>query len=363
MISKKCILAENHPNIFFKNLIKSNAVRIIVRTVRCLAMAMFVLMIAAVVSAQDKVEHVVLLSFDGLHADALDSPSDYGLTHFYRLLQGAAYTLNARSDQDFTLTLPNHVGMITSRQALGPQGYDVTIIEVAGKTVHQLKGQRVMSVFDVLKKHGYSSAMFASSVKFYLLADSFPINMVAITNHDDNKTISKAVAVLNAEQPPMFIFLCLAGLDDIGHQFGWDLAPGSRYRKELEAMDRRLGVIMVELQELMTRGKTVALIVTSDHGGIGRTHGDSNAYDNYRVPFAVWFPDGKFRGDLYELNIGRRHDPGQERTAGDAHPAPVTNLEAGNLALALFGLECIPQSTVGSDPLLLYRKSAKEENY
>ena len=77
------------------------------------------------ISQQPTYDHVILISVDGLRSDALLTEQAKSFKNFQRLLKGAN-TLNARTDCDFTTTLPNHTGMLTSRLVNGPQGHGYT---------------------------------------------------------------------------------------------------------------------------------------------------------------------------------------------------------------------------------------------
>lgn len=71
------------------------------------------------------IRHVVVVSVDGLRPEMLlpeMSSVHPGLT---RLARGP-HTLQARCDPDISITLPNHVDMITSRQVAGDHGHHWT---------------------------------------------------------------------------------------------------------------------------------------------------------------------------------------------------------------------------------------------
>ena len=71
----------------------------------------------------ERVEQVVIISFDGLRADALSNLSPTNLPTFNQVIQMGASTLNARADYDKTETLPNHATMLTGRGVIGNNGH------------------------------------------------------------------------------------------------------------------------------------------------------------------------------------------------------------------------------------------------
>ena len=64
--------------------------------------------------------------------------------------------------------------------------------------------------------------------------------------------------------------------------------------------------------------RRLVLVLTADHGGRGRLHGDTSDPANFTVPFLVVGPGVPARADLYALDPTRR-DPG---TATAIVPAP-----------------------------------------
>src|SRR5678815_2015335 len=113
--------------------------------------------------------NAVLVSVDGLRSDALIAVPASQLPGFTRL-QGGASTLNARTDPDFTVTLPNHTGMITSRLVRGEAGHGWVENEdpPAGATIGGEKGAYVAGIFDVAHDRGWRTALFSGKTKFSL---------------------------------------------------------------------------------------------------------------------------------------------------------------------------------------------------
>jgi uncharacterized radical SAM protein YgiQ len=327
------------------------------KRVRSLILAAVVLVTAS--SAWAGAKHVVLVSFDGLRPDAVSGLTDRELPNFYRLMREGAFTLNARTDVDMTVTLPNHTCMLTGRPVKGSDGHLVAINDYVGKTVQQFKGASVESVFDVIRREGCTSAMDASKDKFELFAKSFPIDEVQITQGDDTRTADQAVKQLGRKVPLAFIFVHFAGMDAVGHHSGWDVTPASDYMKRLRVMDRLLGRLMKAIEALNARGEPAVLVVTADHGGTGHNHGTANDQRNYAIPFMVWGAGVAQGKDLYALNQPGRADPREQQVAYGRPDQPIRNGDAANLSLRLLGLGCVPGSSIGCTPPLAVNVQGK----
>src|SRR3989338_7475933 len=118
-------------------------------------------------------KHVILISIDGLRPDALSALGPRQTPNFHRLILGGASTMNARTDPDFTTTLPNHFSIITGRPVRGAAGHQYETNEAASKNIHDIKGEFVKSVFDVAHEAGFSTAMLASKNKFAVFAVAY----------------------------------------------------------------------------------------------------------------------------------------------------------------------------------------------
>ena len=243
---------------------------------------------------------------------------------------------------------------------LGPAGHGWTENDdpPPGATLHGRKGAEVASAFDVAHAAGLRTGLFAGKTKFSLYEASYGAPRGPARRSLDEFAFRAAMAevtgdVLRAlrEQPRCLLLAHYADADLAGHAAGWDLTPGSRYLRALAQVDAELGRILDEIEASPRLRGRIALVVTTDHGGGAplRGHGQVHLWINYVVPFLVWSGDEAARGDLYELNPGRRREPGLSRPRpDDPLPPPVRNGDAGNLALDLLGLPPIPGSTLNA---------------
>lgn len=305
-------------------------------------------------------EYVVTVSVDGLGSSYLQSLVDAGkLPHFKQLQAESAGTTNARPDFNITVTLPNHTSMITSRRITEHEGHNWTsnTDPAKGVTIHSHKGAYVASVFDVAHDHGLKTGVWATKTKFSLFQVSYnDANGAPDTTDPDNGRNKVDSYVYNkssielmdsfmacmTNQPCNYAFVHFGECDAAGHGRGWGSEP---YNTALIMLDGQLGRIMnLIATDPMFKGKT-DLILTSDHGGAGKDHGDPTKLLNYTIPFYVWGA-GVTAGDLYALNTESRQMPGEGRPDYAAAPPPIRNAEVGNLALSLLGLPPIPGSMV-----------------
>ena len=298
-------------------------------------------------SEQPLAKHVVFLSLDGFRPDVIQLLGPARADAFYRMINEGASTLNARTDNDFTVTLPNHTCMITGYPVLGLNGHHVTENSMLPKLVHDYAGRRVGSVFQVLRDHHRQGAMLASKLKFNVFERSFPIDTVSLTDADDLKTLS-LFEKISRQHLPDFVFMHFAGTDHVGHQKGWDVSAGSDYMKEAVLLNQYLKRIMKAIEGNKQLKANTVLIVTADHGGQGKGHGDSTNPLDYTVPFMIWGKPVAKGVDLYKLNQVTRKDPLQRRVSYREEFQPIRNGDAANLALSLLGLPAVDGSTIGN---------------
>lgn len=328
--------------------------------------------------APGAVQHVVLVSVDGLRPDALAALGEAGAPAFHRLMKEGAFTLNARTDYDFTVTLPNHTCMVTGRPVEGEAGHGYSENSAPTQSIHNVKGSYVASVFDVVHDHGLRTAIFASKAKFVVYTMSYDaargaadavapdngkakIDAEEISNYNDPATLGATLREL-AGGRANFVFVHFADTDKTGHADSWDLAKDSPYLKAVAKADAAVGKLMDAIAADKALVGSTVLLVTTDHGGIDKAHKDAADKRNYTIPFFAWGAGVAKGADLYELNAASRKNPAEERVSYDAAAQPIRNGDAANLALKLLGLPAVPGSTIGAkQDLLLAKPDAKEE--
>jgi hypothetical protein len=316
--------------------------------------------------------HVLLISVDGLRPDALEPPFLASLPSFARLLRGA-HTLDARTDADITVTLPNHTGMLTGRPFDGPNGHGWKLNDdppgrTQGGTLHALKGAYISSVFDVAHDAGLSTAMTVGKTKFWLFEQSYgssngaldtmppdfgraKIDFFTYARETDGvaRVVAERLRDAFARRVGSLDFVHFAAPDAAGHAHEWILAPDSRYFAALLEVDAALGAILTAIDQTPSLAARTAIVLTTDHGGgaPAKTHTDVLSPLNFRIPLIVWEGGDGEPSDLYAAFPDRARPARDKRIARDESPQPIRNADAGNLALELLGLPPIPGSMRG----------------
>lgn len=305
-------------------------------------------------------DHVLILSVDGLRPDALLERA--ALPALARLLDGAA-TLDARCDPDWSLTLPNHVGMLTGRFVEGPDGHGWRLNDMPPPGLLLRPGQP--SALHAARAAGVATGMFVGKEKFVLFPRAWDgtIGRYALSA-SARASAERMLAFWEEGDARSLALLHFAEPDAAGHDYGWDLTPGSCYLEAVAASDAALGLLLAWLDERPARCARTAIVLTADHGGgvPFKHHNDAGRpLVNVRVPFLIWHGGGYARGDLYALNRGARRAPGDgDPRRGAAAPPPIRNLDAAAAALSLLGLPPLPgEGGSGAPPLLWSAMAAR----
>ena len=324
-------------------------------------------------SEQRSFDHVIVVSVDGLRPECASETLASVHPGLARLARGP-HTLAARCDPDISITLPNHLDMMTGRQVAGPEGHgwsknDDPPARRHGGTLEASHGSLVKTMFDVAHDRGLRTSLVVGKWKFVLLEqtcgeDAGGPDTVAPDDGRDKIDLFacdpeptaltslalSSLGVAAAGGKRSLTMLHYPNADFAGHATGWDLTEGSPYRQAVASIDAALQRLLAGIDADDRLKGRVAIVLTADHGGGVPfiSHTDNTAPVNFTIPFLVWLGgDGEPR-DLYELNAAVRRKPtASERFAADA-PPPIRNADAGNLALSLLGLPAIPGSTANA---------------
>jgi Type I phosphodiesterase / nucleotide pyrophosphatase len=332
--------------------------------------------------------YVIQISVDGLRADILESElaqdSLNTLPNFARFVAEGATTFNARSDYGSTVTLPNHVTLVTGRPVVQPVGQPNTVhhgwiwnSDPAPTQVLHATGNPnvpyVASVFDVVHDAGLSTALFAGKTKFVLLDRSYDVAhgapdpsppddgtdkidrylYVAPGSPATGTPVHTAFLTEMAASPTNYCLVHYLDLDAVGHASGWESVA---WKVALRRIDGFLGDVLTLLAtQPLLLGRTTVL-VTADHGGSGFDHSIPDLPADYTIPFFAWGAGVTAGADLYALNATTRADPWTARPDYNAVQQPIRNGDAANLALRLLGLGPVPGSTIDAAQDLVLRE-------
>ena len=224
----------------------------------------------------EHVQHVVVISIDGLRPDAIE-PS--GATTLQWLMQNGAYSRRARTIFP-SKTLPSHTSMLTG---VSPAKHKITWNE---ERVEEMGRVTVPTIFDLADSAGLRTAAFFGKAKFRHLIPTESLDYWATAPGGLEvlyapRMVEDVKRFLKYRRPEL-LFIHIADPDIAGHSAGWMSLP---YRVAV----RRADAAVREIWEVGRKrfGEDFVLIVTADHGGHERTHGTDMAVD-MNIPWIVW---------------------------------------------------------------------------
>ena len=236
-----------------------------------------------IVSRVPGVKHVVIIGCDGLSPDGVQKAKTPNMDD---LMRRGAYTLRARAVMP-TVSSPNWASMI---MGAGPEQHGITSnawrpdkFEIAPTAVGS--GGIFPTIFGVLREQQPSAviACFHDWGGFGILFEREALDVIEDTDGPVNTT-ERAVAYFKAKQPDL-TFIHLDHTDHAGHKYGYRTPE---YYKSVEEADRLIGET---IQGLKTAGmlEQTILIVTSDHGGVGKGHGGATMAE-IEIPWIIAGP-------------------------------------------------------------------------
>jgi predicted AlkP superfamily pyrophosphatase or phosphodiesterase len=143
-------------------------------------------------------------------------------------------------------------------------------------------------------RHAYPGAsvgVFYEWADFTRLVEPDP-GVTSVWDPDAARLVERAAAFARDGRPKL-LFVHLLLIDAAGHEHGW----GSRaYRDAVRVAD---GLVQRLVDAMLATGARVAVVVCSDHGGIGTSHGGSSPGE-VDTPVIVVGPDVEPAGVLLD---------------------------------------------------------------
>ena len=218
---------------------------------------------------------VILISIDGMRPDGFQK---CGHAYAKQILKQSRYSLTGQTVYP-SYTLPAHYSLF---HGADPARHGIT------ENYYRKPKESVMGLVEHLRGNGRHCAMYYSweSLKYIanakdLKASGFIDGTAGPSVNADERLTQMALDYIG-ESKPDFVFLYLLDTDEWGgHPYGWMSKEYlARLSKALDCVKR--------VQE--AAGKEYTILLTSDHGGHGKSHGTDKAED-MMIPLFALGPD------------------------------------------------------------------------
>jgi predicted AlkP superfamily pyrophosphatase or phosphodiesterase len=226
---------------------------------------------------------VIVVGVDGLSVDAFRQQSR--IPHLRRLMEEGAWTLKARGVFP-TSSSSNWASMI---MGAGPEHHGVTSnkwepdkLEIPPACTSAGTGDHFPTIFGVLRaqRPGTKIGVFHDWKGFGRLVEKGAADSV-VHAEGPRATTQAAIAWWKANSPAL-LFVHLDHVDHAGHDHGW---KSPEYDGAVEEADGYIGQILEAVKE-SGRAPETTILVTSDHGGTGTSHGN-NTWGELQIPWIL----------------------------------------------------------------------------
>src|SRR2546421_3271700 len=211
--------------------------------------------------ARPAVEHVVIVSIDGLRPDMMLRNNTPVMRS---MMRGGSYTMWARTTE-VSITLPSHVSMLTG---VVPERHGIWWnIEIDKE---YMKYPAVPTIFELAKARGLTTALAVGKGKLEAIGRPGSLDWAYWPDgYAQAYQVAEEAQKIIEEHRPQLVFIHFPDVDAGGHGSGW----GSR--QQALAGGRWVPAVGMGMAGLRRGGVAGARgsIVTSDPGGGGDSHG------------------------------------------------------------------------------------------
>lgn len=219
-----------------------------------------------------KINHVVIISIDGLRPDALIAAEAPNLDE---LIAKGSFCPQAQT-VSLSITLPGHASMLSG---MLPEKHGI----LWGLPYIGWPGMAGPTVFTVAHEAGLSTGMVFGKEKMNYMVLS-PVNKFFGQDAHDPEIKEQAIKFIREGLPQLF-FIHFPDTDRVGHAYGW-MSPNQF--QSITFVDGLIGEVVAELDREGYLNQTL-LIISSDHGGHGFSHGD-DAPEDRTIPWLAVGP-------------------------------------------------------------------------
>lgn len=234
-------------------------------------------------AGSEKASHVLLIGIDGWGAYSV--PKAHDIPNLQRLMSDGCYTLKKRSVLKSESAI-NWASMFNGAptEMHGYTNWNSRVPEIPSAAVNS--HNIYPTIYSIIREQmpNAETGCIAEWDGIKYLVDSLSINYVDVANNyekDDTQLTRMAETYIKAKKPT-FLAVCYDQIDHVGHAIGHDTPD---YYNVLANIDRQVGRLVQALKDAGIYDDTV-IMVTADHGGIGRSHGGQTLME-MEVPFII----------------------------------------------------------------------------
>ncbi len=254
----------------------------------------FIFILMNTVNGQVKgIEHVFVIGCDGMSARGVQEAVTPNIN---MMMRNGAFTFHGRAVMP-TSSSSNWASMM---MGAGPEQHGITsnswernFYTIAPTDTGT---ERIFpTIFSIIKqqKPQLKTASFYDWSGFGRLLEHSSVDYIGDTDGPD-KTMEAAIDCFKKNKPAL-TFIQLDNCDHYGHSYGYD---SEKYLEEINHTDHLIGLAIKAVKDAGLEGSTV-IIVTADHGGIGKGHGGETMQE-IEIPWIIYGP-GIFKGKQITL--------------------------------------------------------------
>lgn len=220
-----------------------------------------------------KINHVLIISEDGMRADAV---ATLHLKWHDLMRRRGSYSDHALTIRDAS-TLPAHASMLS--------GVEPKLHGLTWNTWRPREGYiKVPTIFTRAQDAGLTTAFFTGKTKLRHIVPPGSVGMYDRPGYYCKKVAEEAANYLTTERPAL-AFVHFSDPDELGHRKGW---MSSAQKNAITHSDDCLGIIYEALERSGLLEDTL-LIVSADHGGHNRVHSGAKKIDR-EIPWIACGP-------------------------------------------------------------------------
>ena len=208
----------------------------------------------------ERIERVVLIGLDGLSREGLAKAP----TPYLDVLRLKGVFLDQSQGVMPSKSAPNWASILTG---VGPSMHGIHSNQ--WWWFRWRRYLRYPTIFTALKRSTLGKAQTAAVHEWRHFGKLWDADDVDIARwaRSPEATLAEVEKLLN--EPPRLLVLHLLGIDNAGHDKGWQ---SSQYLEAVTRVDAQVGALVALLDAKGLRESTL-IVIASDHGGVGTKHG------------------------------------------------------------------------------------------